>query len=177
MDVISQHLEWNGNDKSKGSCAVTLFRQASEWIQQQKPVLVAFNAAILQVRDFIVHRFQHTWPIVCTWLLHLGKVIPYTFYTVVGLLSQRHGLISSMVDVNPSLWLFGAAFLSSLQWNHFQCSSSLVISHTQQKPYLQSKSLNTAVANFVVVRSNAGLINIFKFHTMESGTWIIGRML
>ena len=52
-----------------------------------------------------------------------GKVIPYTFYTVVGLLSQRHGLISSMVDVNPSLWLFGAAFLSSLQWNHFQCSS------------------------------------------------------
>ena len=51
------------------------------------------------------------------------KVITSTFYTVAGLLSQRHGLISSMVDVNPSLWLFGAAFLSSLQWNHFQCSS------------------------------------------------------
>lgn len=79
MDVSSQHLEGNGNGKSKVSCAATLFRQASEWIQQQKPALMAFNAAILQARDFIVHRFRHTWPIVCTWLLHLGRLFLLLF--------------------------------------------------------------------------------------------------
>lgn len=79
MDVSSQHLEENGNGKSKVSCAATLFRQASEWIQQQKPALMAFNAAILQARDFIVHRFRHTWPIVCTWLLHLGRLFLLLF--------------------------------------------------------------------------------------------------
>ena len=47
MDVSSQHLEGNGNDKSKVSCAATLFRQDSKWIQQQKPILMAFNASIL----------------------------------------------------------------------------------------------------------------------------------
>ena len=60
MDVSSQHLEGNGNDKSKVSCAATLFRQDLEWIQQQKPVLMAFNASILKARDFIVHKFWHT---------------------------------------------------------------------------------------------------------------------
>lgn len=92
MHVNSQQLEGNENDKSKFSRASTLFRQASAWIQQQKPfrqasawtqqqkpVLTAFIAAILQARDFIVHRFQHTWPIVCTWLLHLGRLFLLLF--------------------------------------------------------------------------------------------------
>ena len=60
IDVSSQHLEGNGNDKSKVSCAATLFRQDLEWIQQQNPVLMAFNASILKARDFIVHKFWHT---------------------------------------------------------------------------------------------------------------------
>lgn len=79
MHVNSQQVEGNENDKSKFSCASTLLRQASEWIQRQKPVLTAFIAAILQARDFIVHRFQHTWPIVCTWLLHLGRLFLLLF--------------------------------------------------------------------------------------------------
>lgn len=79
MDVNSQQLEGNGNDKSRVSRASTLFRQVSEWVQQQKPVLLAFIAAILQTRDLIVHRFRHTWPIVCTWLVHLGRLFLLLF--------------------------------------------------------------------------------------------------
>ena len=132
MDVISQHLEWNGNDKSKGSCAVTLFRQASEWIQQQKPVLMAFHAASLQVRDIIVHRFQHTWPIVCTWLLRLGRLFLILF--ILWLDCCLRGM-DSFLQWWMSILLCG--YLVQLSYLHsngtiFNVLPSLVISHTQQ---------------------------------------------
>ena len=123
MDASSQHLEGNGNDKSNGSCAATLFRQASKWIQQQKPVLMAFHAASLQVRDIIVHRFQHTWPIVCTWLLRLGRLFLILF--ILWLDCCLRGM-DSFLQWWMSILLCGYLVqLSYLHFNgnYFQCSS------------------------------------------------------
>ncbi|KAH9312451.1 hypothetical protein KI387_027486, partial [Taxus chinensis] len=72
-DDSSQH---NGNEdrKNRVAEAFVCFKQALEWVQQQKPILVAWSAAVLRARDYAISKVHHTWPIVYSWLLHFGKL-------------------------------------------------------------------------------------------------------
>eukprot|EP01018_Ginkgo_biloba_P025679 Gb_11082 [translate_table: standard] len=74
MNDEHRHVEGDRNNKNKVLCVLNLFKQSSEWIQQQKPALLALIALVLQARDFVIPRIKHTWPIVCAWLLHFGRL-------------------------------------------------------------------------------------------------------
>ncbi|XP_057834341.2 uncharacterized protein LOC131044885 isoform X1 [Cryptomeria japonica] len=70
----SEHTNGNEDRKIRVSQAYIWFKQASEWIQQQKPILIALSASAFQAKDFVISWVHHTWPIVSSWLLHFGKL-------------------------------------------------------------------------------------------------------
>ncbi|XP_020695140.1 uncharacterized protein LOC110108708 isoform X2 [Dendrobium catenatum] len=83
-----------------------VLKLASGWIEHQKPRVSPFISYMHSIYDFGIARIKFVYPVICTWILHLGKLILFLSaiwldYSIRGLTSLLHLGTASLFTV---LW-------------------------------------------------------------------------
>ncbi|KAL0904462.1 hypothetical protein M5K25_026579 [Dendrobium thyrsiflorum] len=79
---------------------------ASGWIEHQKPRFSPFISYMHSIYDYGIARIKFVYPVICTWILHLGKLVLFLSaiwldYSIRGLTSLLHLGTASLFTV---LW-------------------------------------------------------------------------
>ncbi|KAI0488521.1 hypothetical protein KFK09_028355 [Dendrobium nobile] len=83
-----------------------VLKLASGWIEHQKPRVSPFISYMHSIYDYGIARIKFVYPVICTWILHLGKLILFLSaiwldYSIRGLTSLLHLGTASLFTV---LW-------------------------------------------------------------------------
>lgn len=127
--------------------ALDVFSAAKEWLEQQKPRLSALKTYMRNGHDYVLVQIKHVYPIIWTWILHLGQLI--FLLSVVWLDCNVRGLCS--------LLRLGTTSFFTVAW----CSILSVIAMVGLMKALIITVISAVVAAFIGLALGILILAIF----------------
>ncbi|CAN0855252.1 Chaperone protein DnaJ, partial [Linum grandiflorum] len=74
---LMDNLDFSGNMAARNlrASSLSLLKAAGEWIEKQRPLLIALTTNLADVRDYARQKFEIAYLVVLSWLMHLGSIV------------------------------------------------------------------------------------------------------